>query len=919
MKTYLVTACLAVLFLGLTAPASLAQQQPLVRFDAGAGKAGPVLHTHHADSLLRCGMMDAWEYYREKNGWAPLDTPPAQDQLFKVGQLEQHAAETVLVIPIVVHVIHNGEQKGTGANISDAQVISQIENLNEDYRRIANTPGFNNDPRGDDVRIEFRLAVRDLDGNPTTGINRVLFPNPAGWTLVEFDETVKPLTIWDPNKYMNFWSTQLNAILLGYAQFPEGSGLPGMPTDPQRADTDGVVCTSYSIGRVGHVFEAYDGGRTATHEVGHYLGLRHIWGDGACNVDDYCLDTPPAIDSNFGCPDENSCNDQVHGENPAFPGVDFSDMVENYMDYSDDSCFNIFTGCQKGRMRQVMSVSPRRASLVDPANDALLPVFQRDAGLSVIDPAGYQGGATATPRVTLTNHGSATLTSATILFSVDGGVPQSFNWSGSLATFASETVVLPDVAVSAGTHAFEATAILPNGLPDEQPTNNAGTSTFGAGTLTVPFAEDFEGAAFPPAGWSLVDGTARSFENFTWVHDAAGSTFGRDGNATNTLVIDHRAYDDPGVETFPFAENYPGAIDAFVSPLIDLTATTGALLSFDLSYARFIDPANTVPLDLAVPIESDRLTVSVSTDGGQTFAPIYFRSGKDYEGNELPTAPDVAAPHTPAGADQWRTETLDLSAYDGQEIVLKFVTENGNGNTLYLDNISVTGGALLLVETRLILEGAYDSQAGAMTTDLNEGDHLPTSQPFGDAPWNYGGSEGVSAGFFDAHPDIVDWVLLELRNSDTGPVVASRAAFAREDGSVVELDGVNPVAFASVTPADFVLVARHRNHLDVRTDGLVALDGSTLRHDFSTGQSQAAGPRPMKDLSGNGSGPYALYAGDADGDGQIQNDDKNVEWRNQVGQNGYRSADFNLNGEVQNDDKNVYWRANVGRGSSADQ
>jgi hypothetical protein len=262
-------------------------------------------------------------------------------------------------IPVVVHVIHNGEAVGTGTNISDQRIQDQIAVLNEDFRRLPGTPGWNNHPRGADVRIEFVLAKRDPSGNPTTGIVR-WNRNAYGWNAPPYDYaymqgTIKPATQWDPTRYLNIWVADLGGGLLGYAQFPDLSGLLGMPGDDgmggctQAANTDGVVILYSSFGSAlkpggAGMAPPYHLGRTTTHEVGHWLGLRHTWGDGDCSVDDFCDDTPLCNGSHYGC--------TAHPVPACIAGQ--RRMIENYMDYSDDGCMNIFTIDQAVRMRIVL-------------------------------------------------------------------------------------------------------------------------------------------------------------------------------------------------------------------------------------------------------------------------------------------------------------------------------------------------------------------------------------------------------------------------------------------------------------------------------------------------------------------------------------------------------------------------------------
>jgi PKD repeat protein len=279
-----------------------------------------------------------------------------------------------MVLPVVVHIIYRAENNVW--NISDAQVHSQIDILNQDFLRLnpdtSNTPAAFG-PVAVNSNISFCLAQRDPQGNPTTGIIRHQFPNTTAWSTNAFNSTVKPATIWDPTRYFNIWVANLSGSVLGYAQFPTGSGLPGL-SGGTNANTDGIVLLYSSVGRP--PFNPFPGpynlGRTATHEVGHYLGLRHIWGDGGCSVDDFCDDTPRAAAANYNCPNVNTCDDTQFSP---FPPVNLPDMVQNYMDYTTDACMNLFTANQRARMLTVMANSPRRASLL--TSDACLAAIIR--------------------------------------------------------------------------------------------------------------------------------------------------------------------------------------------------------------------------------------------------------------------------------------------------------------------------------------------------------------------------------------------------------------------------------------------------------------------------------------------------------------------------------------------------------------
>src|SRR6478609_4419444 len=266
---------------------------------------------------------------------------------------------TVVTIPMIVHVIHNGEPIGSGLNISQAQIQAQIEVLNEDFRRKVGTPGFNDNPVGADVEIEFCLSPVDENGNVMAepGIDRYN-GGKTSWTQQELEGSLKSTTIWNPNLFYNVWTVKFggtSANLLGYAQFPDQSGLTGLNETGGPASTDGVVIQYSSFGSADKgtfpVMQApYNKGRTLSHETGHWLGLRHIWGDGNC-ADDFVSDTPSQQSASSGCPvGRFSCST--------------TNMVENYMDYTNDACMNIFTLGQKARIQAVMELSPRRKSLI---------------------------------------------------------------------------------------------------------------------------------------------------------------------------------------------------------------------------------------------------------------------------------------------------------------------------------------------------------------------------------------------------------------------------------------------------------------------------------------------------------------------------------------------------------------------------
>lgn len=271
--------------------------------------------------------------------------------------------EIIYTIPVVVHVMHNNASGTIGGigniNITDAQIKSQIEVLNEDFRKKINTKGYNTHPVGADVKIEFCLADRAPDGKPSAGINRIFYGKSIyEFTNYEEEKQMKAMSYWPSDRYLNIWVVGMNGVVLGISQFPYSSGLEGLNDPDDGALTDGIIVQFDAFGRVGNLAKFYDLGRTATHEVGHWLGLLHIWGDQYCG-DDFVSDTPPQAQSNKNlstkCPvTYSNCS-----------GTVTVDMSNNYMDYSPDLCLNIFTLQQKQRMRAALAISPRRAALLN--------------------------------------------------------------------------------------------------------------------------------------------------------------------------------------------------------------------------------------------------------------------------------------------------------------------------------------------------------------------------------------------------------------------------------------------------------------------------------------------------------------------------------------------------------------------------
>lgn len=295
-----------------------------------------------------------------------------QEWLAKNSQLKLR--QQVITIPVVVHVIWNR----TSHNITEAQILSQIEVLNRDFRKLNNDVLKSPHPfagRAADAQIEFCLATVDPRGAPTTGITRTRTPVEI-WGEDIYDDIMSTARggqdNWDPTRYLNLYVANLDEETLGFASFPDelkdAPELDGVVIKPEVFGTKGIA------GSGG--YDVNNGGRTATHEIGHWLDLWHIWGDDDCG-DDFVGDTEAAEEANYDCPDfphraMNDCGTGVNGE-----------MFMNYMDYVDDDCMNMFTKGQALRMLAALN-GPRAGLLNAQGCQKTVSVQKTDPGKNIL-------------------------------------------------------------------------------------------------------------------------------------------------------------------------------------------------------------------------------------------------------------------------------------------------------------------------------------------------------------------------------------------------------------------------------------------------------------------------------------------------------------------------------------------------------
>ena len=545
--------------------------------------------------------------------------------------------DEVVTLPVVVHVVHSSSE----SNISVEQIQSQIDVLNRDFRRLSDlgsTPAnFQN--LAADVQIEFALARRDPEGLPTTGIVRVeadqfSFP-------FEDDIRLKNHSYWPAEDYINIWVAPLSGGLIGWAQFPL-SNEPGLEDSQGNPKTDGIVVDYRYFGDQGNVVPA-SRGRTATHELGHFFGLRHIWGDGDCGIDDYIDDTPSQESANYQCDRRETCGSE--------------DMIQNFMDYTADRCMSMFTLQQKARMRTILSQSPRRYSLLS-SKGTQAPIFvPNDVGVrQVIAPTEVVCEGLITPQVEVRNYGTNLADTYRIELQIDGTPIDTVLGTTDLTSLSTTTLTFSPYSLpSSGQFQLLFRVLSTNGTTDGNAENDSLYYTLRwAPKDVLPLQERF---ANPNSDWLTVSNDV---------------TYGWE---SSIVTIDGQPDTILGISLFEY-ELGIGEEDWLLSPVADLSSLGTSTFGFSVAYAPF--PG----------LETDRLSVRVSTDCGNTFPHTIWEAS----GNALRTAPSMSAAFVPAHRLDFRPITLDLSAFAGEPTVqVAIVATNGYGNNLYLDDIHWEG------------------------------------------------------------------------------------------------------------------------------------------------------------------------------------------------------------------------------------
>lgn len=563
-----------------------------------------------------------------------------------------------LRIPVVVHVIHNGE--GSPSYIPKAQVVSQMKVLNQDFQRLNAdrilTPAVWQ-PVAAGMDIEFILAKRDPLGLATDGIVYTRGVK-SSYDLLTDEAQYKALSYWPAEDYLNVWvvPTPTASSLIGLGSFPQSNTLPGLEEANLNRLVDGVsvdhkVFGSFEDGPF--VLDSrFNKGRTLTHEVGHFFGLRHIWGDvSGCNGTDYVDDTPRSPSATRGCPSHplnNSCGTQT--------------MFQNYMDFSDDPCMNLYTAGQIARMNIVLQSSPRRASLTTSAGATAPTRVHNDllaAGWTA--PSANECTGTLPAAVSVINAGLNAVQSATYRVTVNGAVVETQTVSLTLDTLKSATLSLqPVVLPHAGTYQLELEILAVNGVADGNPANNKQSiSVRTESPVLPPQLFDFESGT---QGWTSLN---LGNDSFAWSRKTAPNT------TLSNQAFSSDFYNNQSV----------GARDLLLSPVLDLTSVNSFVFRFDRAYARF--PGNS--LDSLVVIFSEGCAIDPNR------LQVLSRKG----GTALATVPDAGGAFTPAGPGQWAKDVVAVANTSrpprGR---VGFLAVNGNGNNLYVDNAEVISGSI---------------------------------------------------------------------------------------------------------------------------------------------------------------------------------------------------------------------------------
>lgn len=654
--------------------------------------------------LKRCGTMEAIEAEMQRDPALRARIEEGQ-RAYEASLRDKNTGATAnrpaspaslpgpVTIPVVVHIVLPNPWI-----ITDEAVERLIRRIDEDFAGLnadsTNGALFYN-VRGHSL-LRFTLAKRDPSGNFTTGIIRK-----SGSTEI-VTGTNQPIknsatptggsTGWDVTRYYNLYiGDGGDAGLLGIAPAIGPGGAAGSN------NADGVCVDYRTIYDACFSYPEFTLGRTAVHEIGHNFGLFHTfqggcgWGDflqltsAGCSLPSNLLgtadDTNPLNTSTSGCPGGTVSN----GCSPVAPR-----MYQNYMDYTDDACYSMYTNGQAGRMEYVLENCrpgylttlggqyPANMQALDAAVHSIVSPGGQDYDAASCTPISYPAQSCPgvfIPRLRITNAGTSRLTSVRVTTTINGSNPVSQVVTVDLATGKSQVVELnPQFAVG-GNNVLRFTLSEPNGGADGNSSNDVLTQNFSvAAAIPLPYNENFANATFPPAnGSSLLNPD----NDVTWERTTAAAR-----PAPGSMTINHYDY------------NAVGERDMFITPSIDVSRLDSLQITFNVAHQPYSDAST--------PPTNDVLNLLYSGDCGASWSNAGYSKG----GAVLSTvAGTTTADFVPSGPSQWRTETIMLKDFCEKGLStlrLAFETINDYGNNIYIDSISVRGFAASAVNARML-------------------------------------------------------------------------------------------------------------------------------------------------------------------------------------------------------------------------